>query len=118
MEQMPGYLAARYIGAGGPREASAQFQSIAEYCKRAKNDRLLIDTTGYEVKVSVADRYQTGERAQIFALSGIKVAFVCRPEQIDAGKFGRLVARNRGVNIDVFTDFQAAEEWLLKRKPD
>jgi hypothetical protein len=117
MEQLPGYLAARFIGAGAPGAASAQFESIAEYCRRANNNRLLIDTTGYEVNLSVANRFQIGERAQIFALCGIKVAFVCRPEQIDAGKFGRLVARNRGVNIDVFTDFQAAEEWLLKRKP-
>jgi hypothetical protein len=25
-----------------------------------------------------------------------------------------MVAQNRGVNVDAFTDFQAAEEWLLK----
>jgi hypothetical protein len=29
-------------------------------------------------------------------------------------KFGALVARNRGVSVDVFADFKAAEEWLLK----
>jgi dihydroxyacetone kinase len=114
MEQMPGYLAVRFIGVGEPGEASAQFEPIAEHCRRMNNDRLLIDTTGYEAKVYVADRFQMGERAQIFACCRIKVAFVCRPEQVDSKKFGRLVARNRGVSIDVFTDFQAAEEWLLK----
>ena len=50
MEQMPGYLAARFIGAGEPGEAPQQFVSIAEHCKHTKNDKLLIDTTRYDVK--------------------------------------------------------------------
>jgi hypothetical protein len=113
IEQMPDYLAARFIGAGGPGEASRQFELIAEHCKRTKNDKLLIDTTGYDVKASVIDRFFFGTSSQIFAVHRLKVAFVCRPEQIDPRKFGVLVAQNRGVSVDVFTDFQSAEEWLL-----
>jgi hypothetical protein len=75
MEQMPGYLAAKFIGAGVPGEASEQFESIAEHCKRTKNDKLLIDTTGYDVKVSAIDRFLLGERLQVFVRHGIKVAF-------------------------------------------
>ncbi len=114
MEQMPGYLAARFIGAGVPGEASEQFESIAEHCKRAKSDKLLIDITGYDVKASVIDRFFFGERLLAFARHRIKVAFVCRPEHLDPGKFGLLVARNRGVCVDVFTDLRAAKEWLLR----
>jgi hypothetical protein len=40
--------------------------------------------------------------------------FVSSPEQIDPQKFGALAARNRGASVDAFTDFHAAEEWLLK----
>jgi hypothetical protein len=40
MEQMPGYLAARFIGAGVPGEASLQFESIALHCKHTNNDKL------------------------------------------------------------------------------
>src|SRR5262245_58992916 len=58
-----------------------------------------------------------GERLVIFALYRIKVAFVCRPEQVDPRKFGTLVAQNRGVTVETFTDFQAAEEWLLGKPP-
>jgi len=114
IEQMPGYLAARFIGVGIVGEASEQFDLIAEQCRCAKNDKLLIDTTKFEAKVYLADRFLMGERAQIFALHKIKVAFVCKPEQIDARKFGRLVAQNRGVTVEVFTDFQSAEVWLLR----
>jgi len=114
MKQMPGFLAARFTGMGAPVEVSQQFESIAEHCKRTMNNKLLIDTTGFDLKLSTLDRFHLGERAQIFARYGIKVALVGRPEQIDSRKFGVLVAENRGVTVDGFTDFQSAEEWLLK----
>jgi hypothetical protein len=115
MEQMPGYLAARFTGVAMPGEASRQFGLIAEHCKLTYNNKLLVDATGLEIiKPSVTDRFIFGERLVIFALLGVKVACVSRPELIDPQKFGILVARNRGVKVEVFTDLQAAEGWLLK----
>ena len=114
MEQMPGYLAARYIGVGVPGEGSQRFEFIAEECKRTENKKLLIDITGYSVHASITDRFFAGERFQIFAHYGIKVAVVGTLEQADPQRFGELVARNRGVNLRTFTDFQAAEKWLLE----
>jgi hypothetical protein len=114
MEQMPGYLAARFIGTAMPGEGLLQFESIAEHCKRTKNNKLLIDTTAFAVKISVTSGYFAGERAEIFTRNGIKVAFVGSPEQLDIGKFSILVAQNRWVNVEAFTDFLSAEEWLLK----
>ena len=114
IEQMPGYIAARFIGVGAPGEASLRFASIAEHCKRTRNDKLLVDTTGYDVKVSLIDRFLFGKRLLVFARHRIKVAFFSRPDQLDPGKFGALVAQNRGVSVDAFTDLCAAEEWLLR----
>ena len=114
MEQMHGYLVAKFIGSGAPGEASAQFESIAKDCVRTKNNKLLIDGTRYDVNPSPFDRFLMGERLQVFARHRIKVAFFSRPDQLDRQKLGVLVAQNRGVNVDRFTDLQAAEEWLLK----
>jgi hypothetical protein len=114
MVQMPGYLAARFIGVGVPGEVSWQFESIVEHCNRTKNDKLLIDTTGCDVKVSFMDRFLFGERLLVFARHRIKVSFFSKPEQLDPRRIGALVAQNRGASVDAFTDFQAAEEWLLK----
>jgi hypothetical protein len=111
MEQMPGYLAVWVTGVGAAEEGLQLTELITEYCKRTNKDKLLIDTTGLEVKVSLLDRFFLGE---IFARYGIKVAYVCRPEQFDSGRFAIVVGRNRGVDFEGFTDFRAAEEWLLK----
>jgi hypothetical protein len=115
IEQMSGYLAAKFTGVGAPGEAGQLIESIAEHCKRTNNDKLIIDSTGFEVKLSTADRFLLGERLGIFARHKIKVAFVSKPEQIEPRKFAVMVARNRGVIVEVFTDLQAAEEWLFQK---
>jgi len=114
MEQMPGYLAARFTGQGAADEIWRQFELIVEHCKRAECDKLLIDVTRAEGKASLIEKFLVAERSQIFTYYGLKVALVDIPERMDPQNFGELVARNRWVNIRVVTDFPAAEEWLLK----
>ena len=116
MEQLHGYLATRFTGVGPLRVVSQEFKLITERCKLTNNDKLLIDTTRYDVdvKISLVDRFLLGERLGIFARYGIKVAFFSGPEQLDPRRFAVVVAQNRYVKVETFTDLQAAEEWLLK----
>ena len=112
MEQMPGYIAARFIGVGEVEEVLRQFELIAEHCKGAKNNKLLIDTTGVETEISDVERFRLGEMLGIFTRCGIKIALACSPEQIYPRRYGVLLAQKRGANVEVFTDSQDAEEWL------
>jgi hypothetical protein len=114
MEQMPDYLAARFIGSGVAEEVWRQFEVIAEHCKRAKNNKLLIDITKADGKLSLIEKYLAAEESRIFAFYGIKVVFLETPERMDPRRFFLVAARNRGVNVEAFTDSHAAEEWLLK----
>src|SRR5215475_269953 len=108
MEQMPDYLAARFIGVGVAEEVWLQFELIAEHCRRAKGDKLLIDITKAEGKLSLVEKYLAAEESRIFARYGIKVAFIEIAERMDPRKFFLLAAHNRGVNVEAFTDLQAA----------
>jgi hypothetical protein len=113
-EEMPGYLAARFIGSGAAEEVWRQFELVAEHCQRAKIDKLLIDITKAKGTLSLTQKYFAAEESRIFTRFGIKVAFIEIPERLDPRRFFLLAARNRGVNVEAFTDLQAAEEWLLK----
>jgi hypothetical protein len=113
IEQMPGYLAARFTGVGTPAEIWQQYELITEHCERTKNHRLLIDTSRAVGEVSIFERFLMGKRAQIFIIHGVKIAWVDNPERKGQLGFGAMVAQNRWVNVRVFTDFHAAEEWLL-----
>jgi len=63
------------------------------------------------------DMYEQGEGAKLFNSYGIKVAVVVAEDNLEPEKFAEMVARNRGVNACVYTDYQTAEEWLLKMTP-
>ncbi|HEU0184051.1 MAG TPA: hypothetical protein VFS27_01975 [Blastocatellia bacterium] len=114
LEEMPGYLAAKFIGSGVAEDVWRQFELLADRCQRMKVDKLLIDITKAKGTLSLTEKYLAAEEARIFARFEIKVAFVETPERMDPRRFFLLAARNRGVNVEAFTDFRAAEEWLLK----
>jgi hypothetical protein len=114
IEEMPDYLAAKFTGAGEAEEIWRQFELIAEHCKRANKNKLLLDFTESYGTLSLVDRYRFGDVAEIFVYYKlIKVAVACRPEQLDRKKFGEMVARNRWVNARVFTGLEDAEKWLM-----
>jgi hypothetical protein len=114
IEELPGYLVARFIGEGEMEEIWQRFGFIAEECKRANRKKLLADFTGHYGPITFVDRYFLGEKAQVFARHAIKVVTLARSEQLDPQRFGELVARNRGVNVRVFSDVRAALEWVLE----
>jgi len=114
IEERPGYLAAKFTGAGKAEEVWRQFESIAEHCNRANKNKLLLDFTEVHSEVSLMDRYFLGKEAQIFAHYNLNVAGVGTPEQVHPQKFAELVARNRWVNVRAFTNVEYAEQWLLR----
>jgi hypothetical protein len=115
IEETPNYLAAKFLGEGSPEEVWRQFELIAEHCKRANKNKLLIDHTEAYGEIFLADRYFLGESARIFAAYRLKVAAVDRLNLVDPQRFSEMVAQNRGVNARVFTNFEDAEEWLLEQ---
>ena len=48
---------------------------------------------------------------------GLKVALLVTPAFLDPNKFGIVVARNRGLMVEGFTDRQRALDWLLSPAP-
>jgi hypothetical protein len=114
IEETPCYLAARVTGVGTVEGSWRQFELIAENSKRANKNKLLLDFREAHAEISLAGRYFLVKEMRIFArYKVVKVAVVCRPEQIDYKKFGEMVALNLGVNGRVFTNVEDAEEWLL-----
>jgi len=114
IEEPPGYLVAKFIGAGAPEEVWRQFESIAEHCKRANKNKLLLDFMEAHTDLSLAHRYYFGDKAETFMFYKlIKVAVSIRPKQLDPRRFGEMVARNRWVNLRVFTSAKDAAKWLL-----
>ncbi len=112
MEEMPDYLVAKFIGAGATEELWRQFELIAEQCKRASKNKLLLDFREAYADASLPNRYFMAEMAEIFARYK-RGAVAVRPERLDPQRFGETAMQNRGVNARVFTSVEDAEKWLL-----
>src|SRR5262245_6448352 len=115
IEELPDYLAARFTGVGAAEEIWQRFGFVAERCKRANKNELLLDITEAEWEGTLASRFLLGDESEVFLdYKLIKVAVLAKPEQVDRDRFGEKVARNRWINARVFTSAEEAEEWLLK----
>jgi len=88
-------------------------QAIAAALKARPVKAALIDLRGIPGAVTFTDRFQLGELAGHY-LVGTPIAVVVHEEQADPERIGKLVARNRGANVEVFTELAEAQAWLKK----
>jgi hypothetical protein len=114
IEEIPGYLKARFNGANTTEEVEQQFKLLAEKCKSTKKYKLLLDFTEVPANISLVDRYELGKRTLVFARHKCKVAAVCKSEHRESVCFLATVAQNRWVDLCIFTNVEDAVEWLLK----
>lgn len=90
-----------------------QFEGILQICIKRKPARLFVDFSPITGKYSTLERYDMGMFGARFAPHVGRVAVLISPDVIDPEKFAAQVARNRGLNVDNFTDRAQALEWLL-----
>lgn len=64
-----------------------------------------------DARLSDIDRYDVGVLAARGSV-GAPVAVVASETFVDPRRFGEVVARNRGLNVRVFTDMDEAMAWL------
>jgi hypothetical protein len=73
----------------------------------------VLDLRAVPGPVSFMDRVQLGEAAGRH-LRGTPIAVVMTEELADPDRIGMVVARNRGANVEVFTDEAEAVAWVQK----
>jgi hypothetical protein len=111
-----GYLEARHLGTYEASSYKVLMERSVQACKERTIPLLLVDLTDLAgFFPSTVDRYEMGALGARLAADLAKVAIVGTREQIER-KFSTLVARNRGLNIDAFTDREEAVRWLLDPK--
>jgi len=94
---------------------------VAEGMKHARTlglQELLVNTNGFTgfSTPSIFARHTLAVKWAESAGAGLIVAMVARAELIDPEKIGVLMAQNRGVMGDVFTNEVAALAWLDARR--
>ena len=111
--QQDGFLEVRFLGPFSVERFGKQVEQAVQACKDRNLTLLLLDYTPLTGIPTTLDRYQISVHGADAARNLHKLAGYATPEQMGE-KFGALVARNRGLNVDVFTDRDEAIRWLLE----
>jgi len=97
-------------------EAVELLDQAITYVRARQIQKLFINCkglTGFRPP-TLPERYFTIRRWAATAQGLVQVALVIHPEMMDPEKFGVTVARNSGLNADVFTDEPPALAWLQR----
>ena len=76
-------------------------------------NKLLIDTTTSESKISDLDNYEITIDHDSYLPRTLRTAIVHLPSEIETLKFIENVGVNRGMNMRLFTNEREALDWLL-----
>lgn len=111
-----GFLEAQFLGTFSIERFKRQAEAASAACRERKMEKLLVDVTRLDAHLSTFDRYELASHA-VRVSWGLKVALFVTPDFLDTRKFGILVAQNRGLKVDAFTDRRKAVDWLLAPGP-
>ena len=117
-ELLQGYGCYRLAGHGSLADAGGKVIEAITFSREQGIRNLLIDVTNWtgHQNPSAFERFDLAEAFTTAARSAVKVAMVIRPEMMDPKKFEVMVARNRGMDGNVFASEKEALDWLLQRE--
>ena len=110
-----GYAAFRPTGEVTLPQGVALVTAAIKFSREQKISRLLIDitrVTGFQPPDLVA-RYDMAKDWAEAGQSAVKVVMVAPARLIDPQRFGMVVARNRGLDANIFASEDEALRWLL-----
>jgi stage II sporulation SpoAA-like protein len=109
-----GYVEARYLGAYSLVRFKSQMAESVRACIEKGQTLLLVDIRRMtEFAPPMQERFEIGRYGAEVSKDLSKVAVLGTDQQFEE-KFASLVARNRGLRVQTFTDPAAAIDWLFK----
>ncbi len=114
-EDYPNYLYALVHGDQYNYNVIAAFLSeIANACKARNFEKVLVEEN-ISATASEADIARAAADLSKFGFHGIQMAYLDRfNEQQEINELGQDIANDHGVNVRLFSDQAAADEWLSK----
>ena len=91
----------------------ATFKALADLIKAHQAKVVLVDMRGIPGEASFLDRYELGEMTARH-LPRVTLGVLSTEPQLDRGRIALVVATNRGMRIEIFTDPAAADAWFAK----
>ena len=114
--ELPDYLHIQYSGEFRLAEAKSSVDAMLDSCRQSGSTKVLFDCTAMSGELTVMDRFNVGQYTSEKMDPGLKIAMVVDEKYILPDNFFEVVARNRGIYINVTSEMEEAIEWLRSSK--
>jgi len=86
------------------------FQPLIDACSTHECTRALVDARDVQLDFDIRALFRAGEDVATLSHKGLRIALLVTKDMIDP--FFETVAWNRGGDPRIFTDMQAARDWI------
>jgi len=108
------FIRARPEGAAQLEDAEQLLKDIIAAGTGLEDYEVLVDTRRVTGSLSATDLWTLAEKLAKFRENfAHRTAILCPLEKFDRSRFFALCAENRGFNIQAFTSYEEAMEWLI-----
>ena len=107
------YLLITVSGTFSPELSMESIDAMVTAAKKEDCKKILLDCRPMDGEIGVLERFETGRYGALTIPRTFKIALLARKDQVSPEKFFQTVARNRGVNLTVFTENDEALGWLI-----
>ncbi len=108
------YLHVTVSGIFSPELSEDSIDAMVAAGKKEDCINILFDIRPMTGEIGVLDRFESGRYGALMIPRNFKIAMLGSKDQISPDNFFQTVARNRGVNLKVFSEIENALEWLMR----
>ena len=90
------------------------FKPLVDECKRQNCREAIVDARQLQVDFDTVALFRAGVDAAALHEFGLRVALIAREDMISS--FFDDVTRNRAAQVQVFTNLESAQTWILERR--
>ena len=96
-------------------KAEQLLKEIADASAGLEGFHVLVDTRRISGSLTAVELWHLADKLAHYRRTfGNKTAILCPVEKFDHTRFFALCAENKGFNVQAFTDYEHAMEWLLE----
>jgi hypothetical protein len=108
------HLLVTVSGTFSPELSMESIDAMVTAAKKEDCKMILLDCRPMGGEIGVLERFESGRYGALTIPRTFKIALLARKDQVSPDKFFQTVARNRGVNLTVFTENDEALGWLMR----
>ena len=108
------YILTDFFGTFSIEEGKRCIDAMAAAAREHGRAKVLLDCRKIKGSLPIGERFEVAEYAATTREVIAKIALVSRADIVLPDNFVENVAVNRGVNLRIFIDFDAAVRWLLE----